>query len=58
MAGRLEIYPDRSGKYRFRIKASNGHVAAVGEAYETQGRRGFARSVSETGLGGYIFACA
>jgi uncharacterized protein len=36
MAGKFEVYEDRSGKYRFRLKASNGQVVAVGEAYETK----------------------
>ena len=36
MAGRFELYTDRGGKYRFRLKASNGQVIAVGEAYETK----------------------
>jgi len=39
MAGKFEVYKDRSGKFRFRLKASNGQVVATGEAYETQGRR-------------------
>lgn len=36
MAGRFEVYQDRAGKYRFRLKASNGQVVATGEAYETK----------------------
>ncbi|WP_433278984.1 YegP family protein [Pseudonocardia xinjiangensis] len=36
MAGKFEVYQDRSGKYRFRLKASNGQVVATGEAYETK----------------------
>ena len=36
MAGKVEVYQDRSGKYRFRLKASNGQVVATGEAYETK----------------------
>jgi uncharacterized protein YegP (UPF0339 family) len=36
MAGKFELYRDKSGKYRFRLKASNGQVIAVGEAYETK----------------------
>ena len=27
---------DKSGKFRFRLKASNGQVIATGEAYETK----------------------
>lgn len=36
MAGKFEVYKDRGGKYRFRLKASNGQVVATGEAYETK----------------------
>ena len=36
MAGKFEIYKDKAGKYRFRLKASNGEVIAVGEAYESK----------------------
>ena len=36
MAGKSEVYEDRAGKYRFRLKASNGQVVATGEAYETK----------------------
>jgi hypothetical protein len=36
MAGKFEVYQDRAGKYRFRLKASNGEVVAQGEAYETK----------------------
>jgi len=34
MAGKFELYMDKSGKFRFRLKASNGQVIATGEAYE------------------------
>jgi uncharacterized protein YegP (UPF0339 family) len=30
MAGKFEVYQDRAGKYRFRLKASNGQVVATG----------------------------
>jgi uncharacterized protein len=36
MAGKFEVYEDRGGKYRFRLKAGNGQVVASGEAYETK----------------------
>ena len=36
MAGKFEVYQDPAGKYRFRLKASNGQVVATGEAYETK----------------------
>jgi uncharacterized protein len=40
MAGKFERYKDKSGKFRFRLKASNGQVIAVGEAYETKASAG------------------
>jgi uncharacterized protein len=36
MSGKFEVYTDKAGKFRFRLKASNGEVVAVGEAYETK----------------------
>jgi uncharacterized protein YegP (UPF0339 family) len=36
MAGKFEVYADRAGKFRFRLKAANGEVVATGEAYETK----------------------
>ena len=36
MAGKFEVYEDKSGKFRFRLKASNGQIVASGEAYETK----------------------
>jgi len=36
MAGKFELYTDKSGNYRFRLKAGNGQVIAVGEAYESK----------------------
>lgn len=36
MAGKFELYQDRAGKWRFRLKASNGQVIATGEAYESK----------------------
>lgn len=36
MAGKFEVYEDRAGKFRFRLKARNGEVVASGEAYETK----------------------
>jgi uncharacterized protein YegP (UPF0339 family) len=35
MAGKFELYKDAKGKFRFRLKASNGQIIAVGEAYES-----------------------
>lgn len=36
MAGKFEIYQDKAGKYRFRLKAGNGEIIAVGEAYNSK----------------------
>ena len=36
MAGKLELYKDKAGKWRFRLKAGNGQVIATGEAYESK----------------------
>ena len=36
MAGKFEIIKDKAGKYRFRLKAGNGEIIAVSEAYETK----------------------
>ena len=36
MAGKFEVYTDKAGKFRFRLKAGNGQVVAVGEAYESK----------------------
>ena len=33
MAGKFELYKDAAGKFRFRLKASNGQIIASGEAY-------------------------
>ncbi|GCE00144.1 YegP family protein [Embleya hyalina] len=36
MAAKFEMYTDKAGKFRFRLKAGNGQIIAVGEAYETR----------------------
>ena len=36
MAGKFELYTDAAGKFRFRLKAGNGQIIAVGEAYESK----------------------
>ncbi len=36
MAGKFEIYKDKSGKFRFRLKSGNGQIIATGEGYETK----------------------
>lgn len=32
----FEVTKDKAGKYRFRLKAPNGQVIAVSEAYESK----------------------
>lgn len=36
MAAKFEMYTDKAGKFRFRLKAGNGQIIAVGEPYETR----------------------
>ena len=36
MAGKFELYKDKKGEFRFRLKASNGQVIAIGEGYTTK----------------------
>lgn len=36
MAGKFELYTDAADKYRFRLKAGNGEIIAVSEAYNAK----------------------
>ena len=36
MAGKFEVYNDKKGEFRFRLKAGNGQVIAIGEGYTTK----------------------
>ena len=37
MAGKFELYKDKSGEFRFRLKAGNGEVIATSsESYESK----------------------
>lgn len=36
MAGKFELYEDKAGKYRFRLKAGNGEIIASSEAYNSK----------------------
>ena len=36
MAGKFEVYKDKSKKFRFRLKAGNGEIIASSEAYESK----------------------
>lgn len=33
---KFEIYQDKAGEYRFRLKATNGQIIAVGEGYKAK----------------------
>lgn len=33
MAGKFELYKDKAGEFRFRLKASNGEIILVSEGY-------------------------
>jgi len=35
MAGKFEVYEDKSGKFRFRLEAGNGEVVASGQSHST-----------------------
>ncbi|MCO6413210.1 MAG: YegP family protein [Thiogranum sp.] len=36
MAGKFELYKDKAGGYRFRLKAANGEIVLVSESYKTR----------------------
>ncbi|OZB85519.1 MAG: DUF1508 domain-containing protein [Microbacterium sp. 14-71-5] len=36
MAGKFELYEDKSGKWRFRLKAGNGEIIASGQSYSSK----------------------
>jgi uncharacterized protein YegP (UPF0339 family) len=36
MIGKFELYKDRADKFRFRLKAGNGEIIAVSEAYNSK----------------------
>ena len=55
MAGKFEVYEDRAGKFRFRLKAGNGEVVATGEAYESKsGARAGCEAVQRAAEGASI----
>jgi len=33
---KFEVYQDKAGEYRFRLKATNGQIIATGEGYKTK----------------------
>jgi uncharacterized protein len=36
MSGKFELYTDNAGKYRFRLKASNGQTIAASQGYASK----------------------
>jgi uncharacterized protein YegP (UPF0339 family) len=36
MVGKFEVYHDKAGEYRFRLKAANGQIIAVSQAYKSR----------------------
>ena len=36
MSGKFEVYKDKAGEFRFRLKAGNGEIIAVGEGYKNK----------------------
>lgn len=36
MSGKFEVYKDKAGGFRFRLKASNGQIIASGQGYKTK----------------------
>lgn len=36
MTAKFEVYIDNAGEYRFRLKAPNGEIIAVGEGYSSR----------------------
>lgn len=36
MAAKFEYFTDKSGKFRFRLKAANGQIIAASEAYNSK----------------------
>ena len=36
MAAKFELYQDKAGEFRFRLKAANGQVIATSEGYKTK----------------------
>ncbi|WP_285724705.1 YegP family protein [Psychromicrobium xiongbiense] len=36
MSGKFELYEDKAGAFRFRLKAGNGEVIATSQGYKTK----------------------
>ena len=54
MAGKFELYKDKAGEYRFRLKAGNGEIIGQSEGYTTKnsalnGIKSVSKNASEEG---------
>ena len=55
MAGKFEIYKDKKGEYRFRLKSANGEIVATGESYKTKaGVKGGVDAVKRAAAGAAV----
>ena len=45
MAGKFEVYKDKKGEFRFRLKAANGEIIATGESYTIAKQLGVWKSI-------------
>ncbi|WP_084671632.1 DUF1508 domain-containing protein [Sporichthya polymorpha] len=55
MADQAHKFFDKAGKYRFRLKAGNGEIVAVGEAYDSlAGAKGGCEAVQRAADGAPI----
>lgn len=55
MAGKFELYKDKAGEFRFRLKAGNGEIIGASEGYTTKenalkGIKSVSTNASEEGL--------
>ena len=52
MAGKFEVYRDKAGKFRFRLKAANGQIIGRSETYSsTSAMEGGIESVKKNAPG-------
>jgi hypothetical protein len=56
MAGKFELFEDRTGKFRFRLRAGNGEIIASSEAYNSKaGAKNGIESVQNNAPGAQVF---
>lgn len=55
MAAKFELYEDKAGEYRFRLKAGNGEVIATSQGYASKaGAKNGIESVQRNAAGAEI----